>query len=173
MFSLRGTLIIISGAILNVLPCAALFRTQEEVKPKQEVTEAVKAPLIVEIPPDIERNSKVSSTECSNSSDSQQNKHHVEDVTTMQKHSEKDESIVEIEIKTYGRNFHKFIYHHTDCDDSENKDAVSEPGVIDRHCKLFRNRLVCIFYFSQLFFLSGFLIPFIYVPDKAKEHGKH
>ena len=51
-------------------------------------------------------------------------------------------------------------------------DEGNESGLIDRHLTLFRNTKMCLFFISQFLFFSGFLVPFIYIPDKAKNHGK-
>ena len=48
----------------------------------------------------------------------------------------------------------------------------TQTSILHRYIPLFRNPRMCLFFISQLLFFSGFLIPFIYVPDKAKGHGE-
>ena len=47
-----------------------------------------------------------------------------------------------------------------------------QTSILHRYITLFQDPRMCIFFISQLLFFSGFLIPFIYVPDKAKGHGE-
>lgn len=159
-FSLHGTFIIISGILLNVIPCAILFAPPEQTKPREEVNEASKVPLISDLVQNDQKNPTAGTTYIY-ANINRQSKHDLDNTTSLQNNREKERNHVEIILKKGSIN----------C--QELKASVNDIGMIGRQLMLFKNSQACLFFFSQLFFFSGYLIPFIYAPDKAKEHGKH
>lgn len=168
VYSLKGTLLLISAIILNCIPCGLLYHSmsvQKNTPDKHMLEYSVHLTGSTENVKDEGQNLVYSKCEPV-----------LADVEITNIQNEDDSKIKElvhgdsvvIEVVHDG-----LVQKKVTIDSSmENRDVMDErKSLCTRYTSLLKCREVLTFFVSQFLFFAGFYLPFIYIPDKAKSQG--
>lgn len=180
MFSLNGTFLVIAGILLNAIPCGLMFSSTGKTVQSEEILEEANEPLNPKFDltdggkPILSTNDRNNVAEEFKDNTVQEDIHDIDNIAILKQIRGPNQNKAELDIDTQSVQdlIHDRIVTNKDIDQDHGDEADKDTGVVDRHCQLFRNARACMFFLSQLLFYLGFLIPFVYVPDKAKQHGK-
>ncbi|KAL4220199.1 Major Facilitator superfamily [Mactra antiquata] len=177
-YGLKGTLLILSGLLLNCIPCCMMFRPLKE---KEESKSSNKQQNEKDHTSLVHQSSQLGyacnkeehfeallhNNACEHEkgrSDGQEEMHEL--IQLKQNEDEKfelneqqDSKNIVIEIKASGESTCNIKFSPT-------------YSAMTRYLILIKTKTTMLFFASQFFFIAGVYVPFIFVPDKAKHHGK-
>ncbi|XP_060565324.1 monocarboxylate transporter 13-like [Ruditapes philippinarum] len=166
LYSLDGTLLILSAVILNYIPCGLVFRpisTKLEQNSEQNVRkrgtiDEVDFGANISLLNNDSREVSATSTEAT-------------DVTVVPKTSDETDNLAETHNYKRGDSTDKTIVieQTNKCQVLQSEKASTFE--LTKYLIIMKRKEVFIFMISQFLFIFGFYLPFIFIPDMAKSFG--
>ncbi|KAL4220196.1 Major Facilitator superfamily [Mactra antiquata] len=154
-YGLKGTLLLLSGLMLNCIPCCMVYRPLNEKRrsetSKDHTTEKNQT-----------QGHKISSRAFDALLD--RNQEEIQDLNEFEQEAGDKFELQQRETETA-------MEKGTNNENAFNINFPPKCSVLTRYVILMKTKATMLFFTSQFFFIVGAYVPFIFVPDKAKYHG--